>query len=169
MPQTLRPVSFVNVKLTDGFWKPRMDVNREVTLAREYELCESTGRIAAWDLAWKPGQPNPPHIFWDSDLAKWIEAASYSLATHPDPELDARLDRLIARIAAAQSPEGYLNSHFLAYEKHRLGRRFTNLRDEHELYCAGHLVEAAVAHHQATGKRSLLDALRRYADYIGAV
>ena len=169
MQHTLSPVPFTNVKLADGFWKPRMDVNREVTLRREYELCESTGRIAAWDLAWTPDQPNPPHIFWDSDVAKWIEAASYSLATHPDPELDARLEELSARIAAAQAEDGYLNTHFLVYEKHGLGRRFANLRDEHELYCAGHLVEAAVAHYQATGRRTLLDALGRYADYIGSV
>jgi DUF1680 family protein len=166
---TLDPVPFTRVTLTDDFWQPRMAANRDTTLRREYELCETTGRLAAWDLAWQPGQPNPPHIFWDSDVAKWIEAASYSLATHPDPALEAQLDDLIARISAAQAPDGYLNSHFLAYEKHGLGQRFTNLRDEHELYCAGHLMEAAVAHYQATGKRTLLDTLSRYADYIGTV
>jgi len=146
-----------------------MEVNRQVTLPREYELCETTGRIAAWDLVWEPNQPNPPHIFWDSDVAKWIEAASYSLATHPDSELSAQLDRLIAKIAAAQAPEGYLNTHYLAFEKHGLDRRFTNLRDTHELYCAGHLIEAAVAHYQATGQRTLLKTLGRYVDYIGSV
>lgn len=169
MPHTLTPLSFTKVRLTDAFWKPRIDVNRAVTLPREYELCETTGRVAAWDLAWQPGQPNPPHIFWDSDVAKWIEAASYSLATHPDSALEAQLDALIARMAAAQTSEGYLNTHYLVYEKHHLEKRFTNLRDAHELYCAGHLMEAAVAHYQATGKRTLLEVMSRYADYIGAV
>lgn len=169
MPPTLIPLPFTHVSLTDSFWKPRIDVNRAVTLPREYELCETTGRIAAWDLAWQPDQPNPPHIFWDSDVAKWIEAACYSLASHPDPLLETQLDHLIARIAAAQAPDGYLNTHFLTHERHNLKQRFTNLRDEHELYCAGHLIEAAVAHFQATGKRSLLDVMARYADYIDSV
>lgn len=166
---SLTPLPFTKIQLADDFWKPRIDVNRAVTLPREYELCETTGRIAAWDLAWQPGQPNPPHIFWDSDVAKWIEAASYSLATHPDPALEAQLDALIARLAAAQASEGYLNTHYLVYEKHQLEKRFTNLRDAHELYCAGHLMEAAVAHYQATGKRTLLEVMSRYADYIGSV
>lgn len=169
MHTPLTPLTFTQVRLTDDFWKPRIDINRAVTLPREYELCETTGRVAAWDLTWQPGQPNPPHIFWDSDIAKWIEAASYSLATHPDPTLEAQLDALIARIASAQAADGYLNTHYLAYEKHNLDRRFTNLRDAHELYCAGHLIEAAVAHYQATGKHTLLEVLSRYADYIGSV
>jgi DUF1680 family protein len=170
MPPHITPLPCTHVRLDDAFWAPRIAVNRAVTLPREYELCETTGRIAAWDLAWTPasGAP-PPHIFWDSDVAKWIEAASYALATHPDPALDALLDRVIARIVAAQAPDGYLNTHFLSVERYGLGRRFTNLRDEHELYCAGHLFEAAVAHARATGKRALLDAACRYADYIDSV
>jgi DUF1680 family protein len=107
-----------------------------------------------------------PHIFWDSDIAKWLEAASYSLATHPDPALEVQVDEVIGLIVSAQQPDGYLNSYFTVVEPEK---RWTNLRDWHELYCAGHLIEAAVAHFQATGKRVLLDALCRYADYIDTV
>ena len=117
-------------------------------------------------MKWKKGQPNPPHIFWDSDVAKWIEAAAYSLATHPDPALDNLLDEVIARIAKGQAKDGYFNSHYIPFEKAKLDKRFTNLRDAHELYCAGHLFEAAVAHFQATGKRNLLDPMCKYADYL---
>ena len=163
--RALEPVSFTQVHLDDPFWAPRQEVNRTVTIPHVYEWCERTGRIAAWDLRWQAGDPNPPHIFWDSDVAKWIEAASYSLATHYDSQLDALLDDLIGRIARAQQPDGYLNTHYIAVEP---DKRWTNLRDGHELYCAGHLIEAAVAHYQATGKRTLLDVVRRYADHIDA-
>jgi DUF1680 family protein len=107
-----------------------------------------------------------PHIFWDSDVAKWIEAASYSLGTHPNAELEAKVDEVISLLVAAQQSDGYLNTYFTVVEPEK---RWTNLRDWHELYCAGHLIEAAVAHFQATGKRVLLDALCRYADYIDTV
>jgi hypothetical protein len=159
-------IPFQNVTLRDAFWARRQRVNREATLPIEYQQCKNTGRIDAFRLEWKPGQPNPPHIFWDSDVAKWIEACAYSLATHPDPTLDAMLDDAIAWIASAQQPDGYLNVHFTVVEP---GKRWKNLRDAHELYCAGHLIEAAVAHFRATGKRSLLDVLCRYADHIGEV
>jgi len=165
----LSPIPFTHVRLADQFWTPRIEVNRAATLPAEYDMLASTGRIAALDLKWKKGRPNPPHIFWDSDIAKWIEAASYSLATNPDPALDKLLDRVIAKLAKAQQPDGYLNSHYIVFEREGLDRRWTNLRDNHELYCAGHLMEAAVAHYQATGKRSLLDVMRRYADYIDSV
>ncbi len=161
----LVPVPFTDVTIDDVFWAPRIDTNRRVTIPAEYGMCESTGRLSAWDLTWKPGEPNPPHIFWDSDIAKWIEAASYSLATHYDPDLDALLDTVVDKIARAQQPGGYLNTHYTLVEP---GKRWTNLRDCHELYCAGHMIEAAVAHYQATGKRALLDTLCRYADCIGA-
>jgi hypothetical protein len=110
--------------------------------------------------------PNPPHIFWDSDVAKWVEAAASSVATHPDPALEALLDEVAKLIVAACQPDGYLNSHYTVVEP---DKRWSNLRDCHELYCAGHLIEAAVAHFQATGSRTLLDALCRYADCIDSV
>jgi DUF1680 family protein len=161
----LTPVPFTQVTLNDIFWMPKVATNRNATLPAEYQMCEDTGRIAAWDLTWTQGDPNPPHIFWDSDVAKWIEAASYSLATQPDSQLDALLDAVIARITRAQQPDGYLNTHYIQVEP---GKRWTNLRDCHELYCAGHLIEAAVAHYRATGKRTLLNTLCRYADHIDA-
>ena len=158
------PVPFTAVTIDDPFWSRRLEVNREVTIPTEYDQLKQTGRIDAFRLDWKQGKAPKPHIFWDSDVAKWIEAASYSLATHPDPDLDALLDEVIALIASAQQPDGYLNVYFTSVEP---DAKFSDLRDAHELYCAGHLMEAAVAHYQATGKRTLLDPLCRYADHIG--
>jgi DUF1680 family protein len=143
-----------------------MEVNHEQTIPHEYKQCKDTGRIDAFLLNWKPGMEPKPHYFWDSDVAKWIEAASYSLATHPDPELDALLDEVIDKSAGAQQEDGYLNIYFTVVEPQN---RWVNLAHWHELYCAGHLMEAAVAHFQATGKRSLLDVMCRYADYIDSV
>ncbi len=163
---TLTAVPFTRVKLADNFWAPRQAVNRRVTLPIEYEHCRATGRIDAFRLAWKPGQPNPPHIFWDSDVAKWIEAAAYSLQTHPDRHLERRVDQVVALIAKAQQPDGYLNTHFTVVAPEK---RWANLRDHHELYCAGHLIEAAVAYHAATGKRQFLEVMCRYADLIAQV
>ena len=162
----LTPVSLKRVTIRDRFWAPRQDVNRTVTLPVEYEQCKKTGRIDAWKLDWKPGQPNPPHIFWDSDAAKWIEAVGYSLATHPDQELEELADSVIDLIADAQQEDGYLNIHFTVVEPQN---RLRNLRDMHELYCAGHLIEAAVSYYEGTGKRKLLDVMCRYADYIDSV
>lgn len=160
------PVSFRDVAVEGRFWEARLRVNREATIPHEYLQCKETGRVDAFRLDWKPGQEPKPHFFWDSDLAKWIEAASYSLASHRDPELDVLLDDVIALIASAQQPDGYLNVYFTAVEP---GRRWSDLRDAHELYCAGHLIEAGVAHFQGTGKRTLLDAVCRYADHISGV
>ncbi len=163
---TWTPVPWKAVTIDDPFWTPHIQVNREHTLPYIYRLCQETGRIDALRLKWKPGMEPIPHIFWDSDIAKWLEAASYSLATYPDPALEAQVDEVIRLIVAAQQPDGYFNTYFTVVEPEK---RWTNLRDWHELYCAGHLIEAAVAHFQATGKRVLLDALCRYADYIDTV
>ena len=158
----LKPAPLKAVTIEDRFWQERIRVNREATIPIEYDQCKSTGRIEALTLAPVPDQ----HIFWDSDVAKWIEAAAYSQATHPDPAVDLLLDEVIGMLARAQQPDGYLNTYFTTVAPER---RWTNLRDDHELYCAGHLIEAAVAHYEATGKTSLLDVMRRYADYIGTV
>ena len=164
--QQLKPLPFARVQLHDAFWAPRMAANRSATLPAEYAQLERTGRLAALELSWQPGAGSPPHILWDSDIAKWIEAAAYALAAQFVAQLDAQLDAVIARLALAQHPDGYLNSHFIVTERAGLQRRWTNLRDSHELYCAGHLIEAAVAHFEATGKRALLDVMCRYADCI---
>ncbi len=160
------PVPWKAVTIDDPFWTPHLQANRENTLPHIYQLCQETGRIDNFRLNWKPGMEPVPHIFWDSDVAKWLEAASYSLATHPDPALEAQVDDVIHLLVGAQQPDGYLNTHFTVVEPEK---RWTNLRDWHELYCAGHLIEAAVAHFQATAKRVLLDVMCRYADYIDTV
>ena len=154
------------VRINGGFWGRLMEVNRRVTLPIEYKQCQDTGRIDAFKLDWKVGQPKEPHIFWDSDVGKWIEAAALSLATHPDADLERCVDGVIDLIAKAQQPDGYLNTHFTAVAPQR---RWINLRDWHELYCAGHLTEGAVAYFAATGKRQFLDVMCRYADYIATV
>ena len=162
----LTPVPFTHVHFTDAFWAPRQEVNRRVTLPHIYQKLDETGRISAFDLNFvRPAPYLIVDIFADSDLAKWVEAASYSLATHPDPALAALVDGVADKIISAQQPDGYLNTHFMVTQP---DMRWKNLRDWHELYCAGHLMEAAVAHSEATGQRKLLDALSRYADHIDA-
>lgn len=162
----LKPVPHPAVRFAAGFWRRRIDTNRLATLPIQHRQLVDTGRLDSLRLQWQPGQPNKPHEFWDSDIAKWIEAASYSLATDPsDDALRAHVDEAIDLLARSQQPDGYLNTHFTVV---RPAERWTNLRDAHELYCAGHLIEAAVAHHAATGDRKLLDVLCRYADYIDA-
>ena len=168
----MNAVPFTRVVIDDQFWSPRQETNRKVTIPYVQSMSEKTGRFDSFELTkadleggWKFGMPNPP-IYWDSDVAKWIEAASYSLATHPDVELAAKVDEVIALVAASQQDDGYLNVHFTAVDP---DGRWTNLRDLHELYCAGHLIEAAVAHFAATGKRTLLDPMIRYTDYIASM
>jgi uncharacterized protein len=162
----LAPIPFTDVTFDDAFWAPRIEANRTVTIPHYYRQCEATGRISAFDLNFKRSLPAPVvQIFQDSDIAKWIEAAAYSLATHPDSALEAQLDGVIDKIVRAQQPDGYLNTHFTVSQPEM---RFRNLRDWHELYCAGHLIEGAVAYFQATGKRKLLEAMCRYVDLIAA-
>lgn len=163
----MQPLTFEKVFLKNGFWHRRQEINRTVTIPVEYEQSKKTGRIDAFALQWKEGSDLPkPHIFWDSDVAKWVEAASYSLTTHYDETLDKLLDEVTALIVSSQQPDGYINSYFTAVAPHK---RFSFLQDDHELYCAGHLMEAAVAHFKATGKRHFLEAMCRYADLLTKV
>ncbi|AJW80718.1 glycoside hydrolase family 127 protein [Clavibacter michiganensis] len=158
-----RPLPITSVVIDDAFWSPRIEQGRTTTLPTQEHQLRTGGQFEALSLSWKPGDDNEPHIFWESDIAKWIEAASYSLAKRPDAELDASVDEAITLLAGAQQPDGYLNVYFTVV---RPGERFTDLRDGHELYCAGHLMEAAAAHHGATGKTSLLTIARQYADLL---
>jgi DUF1680 family protein len=161
----LKPVPFTQVRFHDAFWAPRIEINRTVTIPYIYQKLVETGRIGAFDLNFTRPVPSPiTLIFGDSDPAKWIEGASYSLATHPDPKLEAVLDGVIDKIVKAQQPDGYLNTHFIVAQPEM---RWKNLRDWHEMYCAGHMIEGAVANFEATGSRKLIDALCRYADHIG--
>jgi len=159
----LQAVSWKNVYIEDGFWRACLQTNREITLDHQYEQMEETGRIDNFRRASGEKKGEFEGLFFnDSDAYKWLEAASYSLGTHPDRKLEDKVDKLIEDIAGAQGKDGYLNTYFALEKK----ERFANLRDKHELYCAGHLFEAAVAHHRATGKTSLLDVAIRFADFI---
>ncbi|WIB65264.1 beta-L-arabinofuranosidase domain-containing protein [Curtobacterium sp. MCBD17_040] len=156
-------LSIDRVTITDDFWAPRRAIIRERTIPHQQQQLRSGGQFESLRLTWRPGDPGEPHVFWESDVAKWIEAASYVLTRERDPELERGVDEAIELLRNAQQPDGYLNVYFTLVKP---GQRFTDLRDAHELYCAGHLVEAAVAHHAATGKTSLLDIVRRYVDLI---
>lgn len=158
-----RPLSPADTALRGGVLGRRLRIHLRTTLDYCFRRCEETGRIAALKQDWKPGQPNKPHKFYDSDVAKVVEGAAYTLALRKDPALYKRTRRIIALILRAQRPDGYLNSYFTTVTPRA---RFTNLRDDHELYCAGHLTEAAVAWFEATGERDFLDAMARYISLI---
>jgi len=167
----VQPVPFTAVKVHDSFWSPRMETNRVTTVWYDFQKCEETGRIDNFAKAGRlmagafRGTP-----FDDSDVFKVIEGAAYTLAVHPDPKLDQYLDDLIGKIAAAQEPDGYLYTARTIDPKCRVDffgpTRWSNLAVSHELYNVGHLYEAAVAHFQATGKRSLLNVAIKNADLI---
>ncbi|MBO0794578.1 MAG: glycoside hydrolase family 127 protein, partial [Ktedonobacteraceae bacterium] len=166
MDQFSSPIAHSAVVIEDTFWAPRLRTLRERTLFHIYEQMKQLGYFDMYKYDWKPGMRLTPYVFWESDITKWLEAASYSLATHPDPKLEALVDEAIAYLGSIQQPDGYLNFWFTKIEPEK---RWTNLRDWHELYCAGHLIEGAVAHFQATGKRTLLDIACRYADLIDSL
>ncbi len=176
----IQPVPFTAVHVDDEFWAPRIEINRKVSIPTAFEQCERTGRIENFvraamvlqhkDLADKhaPGYP-----FDDTDPYKVIEGASYALSVHPDPQLDAYLDKLIAKIAAAQEPDGYLYTTRTIdpQHPHEWSGKERWVNEEilsHELYNLGHLYEAAVAHFQATGKRTLLNVALKSADLLVA-
>lgn len=157
-------VLWTDVTVTGGFWKARQEINRRKTLPAEYRQCKTTGRLDSIKCVYRPGGEAPkPHHYWDSDIAKWIEAASYSLANEPSRELEDTIDGIVNDFERLQCGDGYMNTYYTVVEP---GKRFTNIYQMHELYCVGHLIEAAVAYYQATGKRKLLDILCRYADCI---
>ena len=163
----LKPVPLTAVTLTDEFWAARRAKNRTVALTAQYQQLEDTGRLDNFRrAAGKISQPFQGLYFNDSDVYKWVEAVAWTLATEPaDAELAALLDGVIADIAAAQQPDGYLNTYYM-FELE--AERWSNLKDKHELYCAGHLFQAAIAHYRATGKDTLLTVACRFADLIDA-
>jgi len=163
----LKPVSIRSVKLVDGFWQPRRRINRDVTLPSQHRQLEETGRIDNFRLASGRKRGKFQGIFFnDSDVYKWIEAVSWTVASGGAPELARALDDVIGEVAAAQQEDGYLNTYFMF---DRAKERWTNIRDMHEMYCAGHLIQAAVAHFRATGSTRLLDVARRLSDHVGSV
>ncbi len=152
-----------DVKFDDGFWAPRIEANRQNTFAAQEKQLRETARLKTLRLGWKTGDPDKPHIFWDSDIYKWIEAVAYDDERAPGSESAGAVEQVADDIVRMQQPDGYLNSYFTIVEPEA---RWTNLRDRHELYCAGHFFEAAVAHFDATGSRKLLDVACRFADHI---
>lgn len=173
----IRPVSFTSVKLTDDFWAPRIKKNADVTIPIAFSYCESSGRVKNFEIAagLDTGTFGTIYPFDDSDVFKIIEGAAYSLQTSPDPGMDAYLDTLIHLIGLAQEDDGYLYTNRTIAEMHGgkgLHEWASPNRWEldsilsHELYNLGHLYEAAVAHYQATGKRSLLDIAVKSADLV---
>jgi hypothetical protein len=181
----VEPIPFTKVQLSDRFWAPRLETVRTTTLPYALKMCRETGRVKNFELASGAtgGAFCTTYPFDDSDVYKIIEGASYSLQVHPDPRLDAEIDELIAKIAAAQEQDGYLYSWRTIFEKNpdrrsedaskergirMAGEQRWMLTDQHshELYNAGHLYEAAVAHHLATGKRNLLDVALKNADLV---
>ncbi len=167
MNRAMKPILWTDVNIDGGFWGERQRINRDVTLPVEFEQCRRTGRMDTFKQRYTPGSDVPrPHHYWDSDVAKWIEAVAYTIAKTPMPALEQKVDEIIDQMQAAQWEDGYLNSFFsvVAPEK-----RWTNVYIMHELYCAGHLIEAAVAYFQATGKRKFLDIMCRYVDHIDSV
>src|SRR6478736_1721634 len=174
----VKPVPFTAVHISDTFWAPRIEINRTVTIPFAFGKNEETGRVGNFERAAEVLQGHPPadrkppgYPFDDTDIYKVLEGASYSLSVQPNPQLSAYLDRMIATIASAQEPDGYLYTARTIDPAHPHKwsgqERWVNEKvDSHELYDLGHLYEAAVAHYQATGERSLLDVALRTANLL---
>lgn len=155
-------VSFKDVDITGGFWKEKQDLNKNVTIHAVRDRFEDTGRFEAFKFNWKEGMDKKPHIFWDSDIAKWLEAAAYIIQKESSPLLEKKVDEIVDLIEKNQCEDGYFNIYYTVVEPEN---RFSN-RDRHELYCAGHLTEAAVAYYDATGKDKFLKCMCKYIDCI---
>ena len=168
-------VAFNQVKLTDTFWTPRVEINRTVTIPGSFQKCEETGRLQNFvNASTHTGKFLTTYTFDDTDIYKIIEGASFSLSVHPDAKLDRYVDSLISIIASAQEPDGYLYTARTINPKEPYGwagkERWINESVlSHELYCAGHLYEAAAAHYLATGKRNFLSTALKNADLLTQV
>lgn len=169
----IQEVPFTNVHLNDAFWLPRIEINRTVSIPSAFRECEKNGRFDNFALAagLKEGEHQGDYPFDDTDPYKVIEGASYSLAVHYDPALDHYLDSVINLIAKAQEPDGYLTT-CVTNQCERLSGWWGSSRWEknnsHELYNSGHLIESAVAHYRATGKRTFLNVAIKNADLVCA-
>ena len=172
---SIQSVPFTQVKLSDNFWLPRIQVNRMVTIPASFSRCESTGRVKNFIMAAeKKGKFCTRYPFDDTDIYKTIEGASYSLALYPDAKLEAYIDSLIVIIGNAQEPDGYLYTARTidpaAVHSWSGKERWEKERElSHELYNAGHLYEAAVAHFMATKKKNLLNIALKNADLVCSV
>ncbi len=164
MKATSKLIPLKNTSINGGFWQKRQELNRNVTIHAVYNRFKDTGRFDAFKLNWKEGDKEEfkPHIFWDSDVAKWMESAAYIIAKNPNPELEKIIDETVDLIEKGRWEDGYFNIYYTLFEP---DNRFTD-RWNHELYCAGHLMEAAVAYYDATGKDKFLKLMCDYADMI---
>jgi len=164
---TLRPVPIENVNLEDSFWAPRLESLREVTLPSQYRLLEETGRLHNFRRAsGKVKGEFRGYYFNDSDVYKWVEATSFLLAYSPNERLSRLVREVISEIVSAQDEDGYLNTYFTFDLKER---RWKDIRSMHELYCAGHLIQAAIAYYRATGEVKFLNSACKFADHIASV
>ena len=165
--------SIKNVTVEDPFWTPLQNLVMDVVIPYQKAIledavpgAEKSHAIENFRIA--AGESRGEFygmVFQDSDVAKWLEAAAYSLVLRPDAELERQADELIALIGRAQQPDGYLDTYFIVKEPEH---KWQNLEECHELYCAGHMIEAGVAYYEATGKTALLDIVRKNADLICA-
>ncbi|MEI6916306.1 MAG: beta-L-arabinofuranosidase domain-containing protein, partial [Armatimonadota bacterium] len=160
----VKPLPIGTVTMHDGFWKPRMEANRAKAIPRLLELLEQHGRIENFRVARTRTTKERSELYCrDSDTYKWLEACALVLESGEDPDIRRMMDQVIDLVAGAQYDDGYLNTF---YSGAKLPERFTNLLYHHELYSAGHLFQAAVAHHRATGSTKLLNVAIRFADLI---
>ena len=158
-----RFISFTKVDLYDGFWRDRYELNKNVSIKNVRDRFEESHRFDAMRFNFSKNG-HRPHVFFDSDVAKWMEAISYLIEKDPTAmhEHEALCEELIDCMEKAQRPDGYLNSTFQQIHPEKIFKE----RDLHELYCAGHLIEAAIAYHKATGKDRFLKIMQRYIDCI---
>ena len=165
---------FKNISLSKGsFWDNWKTIAREVTAPTQLAQLKSTGRYKAFDLKWQEYYktpmtvwPVPNWLFWESDIAKFVEAACYLLMEKDEAKLRAEVEHLVNLIESAQQKDGYLNIHFVVNEPEK---RWSSLRDLHELYNAGHLIEAAVAHFELTGSKQFVDVMVRFVRYTASI
>lgn len=169
----ITPVPFTSVKVTDSFWGQRLKASREVTIPLAFSKCEETGRYENFVKAAHPSDTYKVEgfSFDDTDVYKTIEGASYSLQTYPDKKLQKYIDSVLVIVAAAQEPDGYLYTARTMNPRHPHNwagkERWVAVENlSHEFYNLGHMVEGAVAHYQATGKRNFLDIAIKYADCV---
>jgi DUF1680 family protein len=160
----LKSVALSQILMEKGFWQTRLQLNQKVTIQSQYVMLEKTGRLDNFRRVFGEAQkPYQGHVFNDSDVYKWLEAVCWMAAYQQDSEIRNAADRVINLIIKAQDKDGYLNT-FFSLEKIR--ERWMNLQEKHELYCAGHLIQAAIAHHRVMGNYRLLNVALRLADHI---
>lgn len=161
-----RTLALGAVSLRDGFWKDRQTTNRRAGLAHGFRMLEAAGNLDNFRIAvGRMSGSYRGYVFNDSDVYKWLEAVGWELGNQPDADLSRMADKVITLIEQAQGADGYLNTH---YQVAKPGARWTDLDMGHEMYCAGHLIQAAVAFHRALGDDRLLRVARAFADYLYA-